>query len=146
MLGKRGVSEIVGFFIITAALFSVTSIVLTAKMRSSELKARGLIEVMREARMRGGELLTFLHARSAGGTCEAYLYNYGSQNVSVDYFFVSGRRTDCTITDAETGAVYDNAIPAGRIVRLAFPAPGQSDFYITLVTGYRGVYCWKVVV
>jgi len=70
---SRGVSEIIGFLIITAALFGVATYVLVAESQHAGVKAQGLMDVIREAELRQGELLTYVHA---SGSVENVIGNW----------------------------------------------------------------------
>lgn len=64
---KQGAAEIIGFLIITVALFGTATYVLVANAQKAETRAQGLIDIMRDAEMRQGELLVYVSARGAAG-------------------------------------------------------------------------------
>jgi len=72
---ERGVSEIIGFLIITVALFGTVTYVLVANAQKAETKAQGLIDVMREAEARQGELLSYVHTSGASGLVITWTYS-----------------------------------------------------------------------
>jgi hypothetical protein len=81
---RRGVAQIIGFLIVTTALFGIVTYVLVAKGQQAEMKAQGLIDVMREAEARQREFISLVYAENDGGQIKVYLYNYGTENVRLD--------------------------------------------------------------
>jgi len=88
---RRGVSEIVGFLIITAALFGAVTYVLVANAQKAETRAQGLIDVMRESEMRQGEFLSYVHASGA------------SENTAGSWLSGWGYRVPITVSAGENG-------------------------------------------
>ncbi len=92
---SRGVSEIIGFLIITAALFGVVSYVLVAESQHAETKAQGLIDVMREAEQRQGELLTYVHASgSVENAANSWLQGWGCRREATIIGSTAGAQAD----------------------------------------------------
>jgi hypothetical protein len=149
---QRGVAEIVGFLIVTSALFGIVTYVLVVKGQQAGLKAQGLIDVMREAEARQREFISLVYAENDNGQIKVYLYNYGTENVGENArFFIQGRevfplRTDGHIykdADATTKTLYDS-IPPSRLVEIIFLDNFGKEFYLTVLTEHRRVYCWWI--
>lgn len=92
----RGVAEIVGFLIVTTALFGFTTYVLVVKGQQAGQRAQGLIDIMRDAEQRQGELLSYVYAENDNGQIKVYLYNYGTENVALDenHIFMENNRVE----------------------------------------------------
>ncbi|MBC7218611.1 MAG: hypothetical protein H5T49_00535 [Hadesarchaea archaeon] len=82
---KRGFSEIIGFLIITVALFGTVTYVLFANAQKAGVRAQGLIDVMREAEARQGELLSNVYISSAGGLVFVWSYSDPDGDPQVRY-------------------------------------------------------------
>jgi len=147
---QRGVAEIIGFLIVTTALFGAVTYVLAVKGQQAEQQAQGLIDVMREAEMRQGELISYVYTTDDENYLKVYLYNYGAENVELSRVFIQGKEAEnnWSYKDAvENGATY-NSIPPSKLVEITFPitspSPLENGFYLTILTKHRGVYCWWI--
>jgi len=149
---QRGVAEIIGFLIVTTALFGAVTYVLAAKGQQAGQQAQGLIDIMREAEARQGELISYAYAENNQENVKVYLFNYGTENVGENArFFTQGRENQALkhddnhiYKDAATGALY-NSIPPNRLVEIILPKPPENEFYLTVLTKHRGVFSWRVV-
>ena len=120
---NRGVSEVVSVLLLTVLMASFAYLFLATSTSNVQSGTSGVVDVMQAAEHRQNQLLTVLFSQRKGDNLEVVLYAYGTEDVPITQFYLSGENTAPIYTDAENAGSYYN-IPSQVMVTFGFSLRG----------------------
>lgn len=147
-LDERGVSTIVSGLIMMSALFGFTTYVLVHKARQGQMRAEGLVDVMRQAEKRQAQLVDFSYTEKRDGDLHVYLSNYGWEdavikNVWIDGDLISEGNWRVKLARSDDVTPGENTLPKRELVYVEVDGEGGGGIFAFL-TKSNSVYKWEV--
>lgn len=144
-LNERGIASAIGFLLVLMAVIAGGSILFASWGRTTQTRATGLIDAMRDAEERQNQLLSFVYSDNNAGNLNVYLFNYGSVEAVVDRVWADGNEvapSNWSIREIG-GTELDNRLPPREIVKLIIRNGSGTDNLVTL-TESNALYSWRV--
>jgi len=155
-LNRRGVSELVGIFLMTLIVMGIAAAWLTLEAPRISRESMGIVEALRAAARRQRQLLSLLYYYKTSESTpklRIYIYNYGFEESTISGdkgIILAGSvvpREAVTMRDAESGAsITDYKIKPKQTVEITFPSCPSGTFDLIIRTEEGGIFIWELKV